>query len=308
MLEYPLAGMLFPEWRDRDFFNIDRLQSVMKEDELTTKPAMTEVVETIDEIENNFGSIAYSKAGAILRMFQNALSPEVFQEALRHYLKVNHHKVVTPLAFTSAFETVLAQRKFTKFNFTEAFRSWELQKGYPVVHVSYNASQTSFHVTQKRYFADTTMNDDDGSRWTIPLSFATQSNQNFADTSITHYFEKATDEIIIQAESSPGWFVFNKQQMGYYRVNYDFENWHSLINVLNDKSFEQIHVLNRAQLIDDSMSFAQSGLVDYKVASGVLMYLKHETDYIPWASASPHLHRVNNLFGGRNEKFNVSGI
>lgn len=308
LLEYPLTGALYPSWRERDFFNIFTLQDVFREDDYITQPAMTQVVETIDEIESNFGAIAYSKAGAVLRMFQHALTPELFQKALRHYVKSNHHKVVSPTSFYVAFEQVLAQEGFTAFAFTEAFKSWEEQKGFPVVTAHYDASTMQFRLTQHRYFNDSTIRDEEESGWMIPLNFATSKDQSFTNTAITHFFEKQSREKVIQLEDAPGWFVFNKQQLGYYRVNYDLVNWQSLINVLNSQNFNDIHVLNRAQLIDDALSFAESKVIDFDVATGVLKYLRQEIDYTPWAAAAPHLFKFSNLFGGRNPQLNVSFV
>lgn len=54
------------------------------------------------------------------------------------------------------------------------------------------------------------------------------------------------------------------------------------------------------------MSFASAGLIDANVASGILMYLRRETDYVPWAAAKAHLDKISELFGGKNEVFNVS--
>lgn len=95
------------------------------------------------------------------------------------------------------------------------------------------------------------------------------------------------------------WFVFNKQQLGYYRVNYDISNWNALIVTLNSGNFNEIHVLNRAQLIDDSLSFAFSGYLDYEKALEVLEHLSRETDYIPWKAAVSHLDELEYLLVGQ---------
>lgn len=268
---------------------------------------MTESVETIDEIEGIFGPIAYYKAGSVLRMFENVVTPLVFQEALRNYLKTNYRQVVTPKEFYQSVEEILARQNFRDFNFTDAFRTWELQKGYPVVHVSFNRTRSQFDVTQKRFFIDPNLRDDADSSWTIPINFATSLDRNFDNTSISFYFEAGNNETVFAIDSrlDPEWFVFNKQQLGYYRVNYDLENWNKLQVVLNSDNFTHIHVLNRAQLVDDALSFAKAGLIDENLASGILAYLRLETDYIPWAAAAPHLTELYELFGGRNQEFNV---
>ena len=47
----------------------------------------------------------------------------------------------------------------------------------------------------------------------------------------------------------------------------------------------KIHVINRAQIIDDAINLARSGLLSYEIALGVTSYLNKEVEYIPWAAA-----------------------
>jgi ERAP1-like C-terminal domain len=215
---------------------------------------------------------------------------------------VNSQKLV------DAFTSVMAQRGFTAFNFDAALRSWELQKGYPVITVSFTDSK-QFQVTQQRFFTNKKELSDDSSSWYIPLNFATASNPNFDDTQITNYFVNDQEVSMISAPTNfeaNQWFVFNKQQLGYYRVNYDFNNWHALIVALNSDDFDKIHVLNRAQLIDDSFNFAAGGYLDYKVAFGILTYLSRETEYTPWAAADRFITQLYTTFGPKNDQLNVS--
>lgn len=84
VFESQLTSNLHPEWRSRDFFNLNILQGVFKYDESNNAPAVSEHVETLDEIQGIFGPIAYEKAGSALRMFQNAIGPQYFQDSLRN--------------------------------------------------------------------------------------------------------------------------------------------------------------------------------------------------------------------------------
>lgn len=70
---------------------------------------------------------------------------------------------------------------------------------------------------------------------------------------------------------------------GFYRINYDQRNWNLLIKILNDQTrFQEIHPINRAQIIDDAMNLALSGRLDYKTALDITSYLSHEKSYVPW--------------------------
>ena len=68
------------------------------------------------------------------------------------------------------------------------------------------------------------------------------------------------------------------------RVNYDVENWKLIAQQLKT-DHTAIHVINRAQIIDDAINLAKSDLLDYETALSVTGYLSNEVEYIPWASA-----------------------
>lgn len=204
-----------------------------------------------------------------------------------------------------ALQEAMDAKIFNEFNFAEAFETWEHQSGYPIIHVTHNKILGQFQVTQKRYL-NANSNNINSSSWFVPLNFAHANNPDFEDTTITHFHENGTSLKLIPTGSIQGfddndWFVFNKQQLNYYRVNYDLENWRNIMRVLNSADYQQIHVLNRAQLIDDAFNLAFDGYVDFDVLLGILAYLQHETDYLPWGSAANYLDRLDYLLSGANE-------
>ena len=58
--------------------------------------------------------------------------------------------------------------------------------------------------------------------------------------------------------------LFNIQETGYFRVNYDDANWQLLVNQLAD-DHTAIHVINRAQLIDDALDLARAGMEPFDI-------------------------------------------
>jgi aminopeptidase N len=201
---------------------------------------------------------------------------------------------------------VMDQSGMNKFTFSLAFRTWELQEGYPVINVSFNNGR--FIVKQERFFDDKTRNMNDETKWWIPINYATESEHNFTDAAFTHYFNDYENELeIVDANHNANdWFIFNKQQLGYYRVNYETENWHKLINYLKGSNFETIHTLNRVQLIDDSFALADAGYINYSIPYDMITYLKHELNFFAWDIAMEHINKVFNAFGHRNPILNVS--
>lgn len=74
--------------------------------------------------------------------------------------------------------------------------------------------------------------------------------------------------------------------LGFYRVNYDEFNWNLLTRQLKT-DINEVHVINRAQLVDDSLNLARADRLSYEIAFDLISYLSSETDYLPWQAALP---------------------
>lgn len=71
---------------------------------------------------------------------------------------------------------------------------------------------------------------------------------------------------------------------GYYRVNYDSQNWKLLAQQLLT-NHTAISVINRAQIMDDALNLAEAGILDYDTALDLTRYLENEKEYVPWDAA-----------------------
>lgn len=77
---------------------------------------------------------------------------------------------------------------------------------------------------------------------------------------------------------------------------YDERNWIGIIKTLNDPDqYKKIHTLNRVQLIEDALTFAYFGDLDYGFAFHMLKYLKHEKEYTPWFAALNGLNPISRI-------------
>lgn len=119
---------------------------------------------------------------------------------------------------------------------------WTTQSGYPVVTIEVSDDRRSLSISQKQFQLQHKNNDN---AWNIPLNYATSDeNSNFSDTTYKMILS-GNETINITFPNEIDWIVFNVQQTGYYRVNYDEETWSRISKALiNGK----IDVLNRAQV------------------------------------------------------------
>jgi len=69
---------------------------------------------------------------------------------------------------------------------------------------------------------------------------------------------------------------------GYYRVNYDDRNWRKLVHYLNSDDYVKIHVLNRAQIINDLFVFVRDGQIIGTIFDNLINFLLRDTDYVTW--------------------------
>lgn len=96
--------------------------------------------------------------------------------------------------------------------------------------------------------------------------------------------------------------------LGYYRVNYDATNWALIANYLKSENYGNVHVVNRAQLVDDAFNLARSGRISYTVLLNLAEYISQETDYVPLYSLFRGLTYLNRYLSGTEyySKFKVS--
>lgn len=73
---------------------------------------------------------------------------------------------------------------------------------------------------------------------------------------------------------------------GFYRVNYDKENWWKISEYLKSNDYSKIHPINRAQLLYDVFRIYQDDQSYLEILVSITSYLHQETDYLPWIPAS----------------------
>lgn len=109
---------------------------------------------------------------------------------------------------------------------------------------------------------------------------ATELKPNFKNTSALFWLKSRIDSI--QTDLRHHWVVINVQQSGYYRVKYSPQLMNRIIDVLYGVNYRFIHVINRAQIIDDAFQLALMNKIKLLVPLKVSLYLRKETAHLPW--------------------------
>lgn len=190
----------------------------------------------------------------------------------------------------AALQRSVDEDKTLQINHTvkEIFSSWSHQRGVPVLLVTRNANG-SLTISQERYFNENPKNPDP-STWWIPYNVASKHSPSIHQTAAIGWLAQNQRSKLIEQTptvkwSSGDWVLLNQQQTGYYRVQYDAENYKLLTKSLTSGNLSEFHPISRSQLIDDLFEFTKTDRLPDSLFLDLIDYLQHETEYAPWTSA-----------------------
>ncbi|XP_001662886.2 aminopeptidase N [Aedes aegypti] len=296
LYEYYATHLAYPEVGYWELFNTQVIQAAMVPDGLETTRPMTWNADTPRSIASLFDRVAYPKSGSVLNMMRNVLGEINWTAGLKAYLTArqfdgaNADHLYVGLQSAIQGKNVLPEGVTVK----AIMDTWANEKGYPVLSVRRTYETGDIIISQERFISDRKV--PNTNVWMIPYNYVHQSKADFDDLSTFSWLSTKAARINTEVPANE-WIIFNKQQVGYYRVNYDANNWELITNALIN-NLSSIDRLNRAQLIDDAYWLARSGRLDIEVLMKLLTYLKDETEYAPWTAANNVLSYFNGKLRG----------
>ncbi|XP_078532219.1 glutamyl aminopeptidase isoform X2 [Lissotriton helveticus] len=285
--EYKGIDAAEPDWQMFDQVLSDDVLPVMKDDALQSSHPIVVNVSTPNEITSVFDGISYSKGASILRMLEDWITPEKFQAGCQAYLVKYHFKNARTDDFWQCLEE--ASGKPVK----EVMDTWTRQMGYPVLNV-----QSTNTVTQKRFLLDPSANPMEppselGYTWHFPIKYAATINKQ---EHVAFYNKSMSTGVILSPydPNNDGFLKINPDSIGFFRVNYEEQNWDTLSSLLlNNLSI--FSVADRAGVIDDVFAFASAELLNYTTALNLTKYLVHEDAYLPWQRVTSALSYLTDM-------------
>ncbi|KAL6260719.1 hypothetical protein P5V15_008242 [Pogonomyrmex californicus] len=269
-----IVNKVMPDIRLLDLFVVQTQQESLRLDDQQIMSSLTPEVNNIFENDIFFPLAYYIKAPCILRMLEHALGNQIFQDSIIKYLE---KQTGNPDDFWTAIQSAydLEQNKtmIGEINVKDIMDPWIKEKQYPVLEIDY----------KKRWFLIENMS----KKCKIPFRYIFPPYITFQNTSSlvwlnVQYKHIYRDDDIWKHMESYWPLIANPQQTGYYRVNYNEDNWIKIARYLNSENYTNIHVLNRAQIIDDAFHFVTSHKLSYFIFVELTNYLSRETDYIAW--------------------------
>uniref|UniRef100_A0A182YG72 Aminopeptidase n=1 Tax=Anopheles stephensi TaxID=30069 RepID=A0A182YG72_ANOST len=298
--EYYITSQLEPSWKFWEQFVLRNVHTALSKDCHSSARPMNYYATDPAILNELYDYVVYDKSASVIRMMQSVIGIDTFRQAINDYLRSRSYLSTRPEYLYTSIE------KFRTVDLPASvetiFESWANAPGYPVVTVTVDRTKRTLTASQKRFWMPNEVETaPENKLFYIPLNYASSvsSSSTFEDTAPTFWLTPTEPTTTISIESGIEWLVVNKQQTGYYRVNYDEESWHKLITVLNSDRFDElVPVINRAQLVDDVANLARAGEVGYNVALSLMQYLERETEYIPWSTAYNALLFLDRMYSG----------
>uniref|UniRef100_A0A667X644 Aminopeptidase n=1 Tax=Myripristis murdjan TaxID=586833 RepID=A0A667X644_9TELE len=281
-VSYLGANSAEPDWNIKDLIVLNEVHGVMAVDALASSHPLSSKEEDIqkpEQISELFDSITYSKGAAVLRMLSEFITEAVFSRGL------SYPSITLSLFKWSSFQAVNATTPSLGLpeSVEDIMNRWILQMGFPVVTIDTKTGR----VSQKHFLLDPDSVVERPSpysyEWFVPITWAK------ADGVEQQYWLLKKEDTNTKMTIGTGeWLLANINMTGFYRVNYDSENWERLLTKLSSQH-QDIPVINRAQIIDDAFNLARAKAVSTILALKTTKYLFREVEYMPWQTASRNL-------------------
>uniref|UniRef100_A0A8D0AR57 Aminopeptidase n=1 Tax=Sander lucioperca TaxID=283035 RepID=A0A8D0AR57_SANLU len=287
-VEYLGADYAEPTWNIKDQIILYDVHKVFAVDALASSHPLSrreEEVNTPAQISEMFNTISYSKGAAVLRMLSEFLTEPVFAKGLSSYLNTF---AFGNTVYTDLWDHLQQAVKNTPgmhipHTVHNIMNRWTLQMGFPVVTIDTRTGS----ITQKHFLLDPDSVVDRPSQfnytWFVPIKWMKTGVEQQQ-----HWLLQKTDAHIQMRVSGEDWVLANTNVSGYFRVNYDLDNWDRLLSLLNT-NHQALSIINRAQIIDDAFNLARAKIINTTLALRTSKYLAKERDYIPWESALRNL-------------------
>ncbi|XP_018344310.1 PREDICTED: aminopeptidase N-like, partial [Trachymyrmex septentrionalis] len=275
LLTANVINEIFPDSRVSDLFVVQIQHDSLNLDTHFLMKSLQQEINDIADIDLLLTSVFYIKAPAIFRMLQHMLTDMVFQKGIDKYFNMKFSQLSSANSdydLWMALQTahIESGSKYLS-NLRSMMSKWITTSQYPVVNVTRESPSGNIIISQGK------------NTWWIPITYTTQTELNFNDTVPRYWLTPNVQQIIISNITQFDWIILNLQQTGYYRVNYDSTMWQRIAYYLNSDNYKNIHVLNRAQILDDAFYLViEEKSLNLSTFWNLSHYLSRETDYVAW--------------------------
>uniref|UniRef100_A0A8D3CPP6 Aminopeptidase n=1 Tax=Scophthalmus maximus TaxID=52904 RepID=A0A8D3CPP6_SCOMX len=261
-VEYLGADHAEPTWNMKDQIILNEVHNVFAVDALASSHPLTRREEEVNDpaqISEMFNTISYSKGAAVVRMLSEFLTEpvNVVLNFTWQCLVSIGVSVSSEFLLSSVYSQAVENTPGIHIPHTvhDIMNRWTLQMGFPVVTIDTRTGS----VTQRHFLLDSDSVVERPSQfnytWFVPIKWMKTGVEQQQ-----YWLLQKTDTNSLMRVSGHDWVLANTNVSGYFRVNYDLDNWGRLVSLLNS-NHQALSIINRAQIIDDAFNLARAKII-----------------------------------------------
>lgn len=264
-MEHSTIAAVFPEF-EPDVLRVEEAVDAMEADSLASARQIRQPIETEHDIHNAFDPITYSKGSAVLGMFERYLTPEVFRQGVRRYLRANANGNATAEDLMSALGEAAGQDVASSFN------TFLTQPGVPLLSMEPQCDEEGavVRISQSRYTPLGSRADAENA-WSLPVCVRYRAGGEVRRT--CSLVTETTAEIELEG-GCPDWIHGNADAAGYYRWTLRDEAMQSL----RSRGLRHLTVPEMISYADSIESAFEAGRLGFAPAMEALAPLARRTE------------------------------
>ncbi len=283
----------FPEWQMwTQFVSADTNRALSLDGLKNSHPVQQEVKDPA-QVSELFDAISYSKGGSLIRMVEQYLGPETFRQGLHQYLTDHQYGNARTQDLWAALEAT-SQKPVTAM-----MNGWTQQVGYPVLQVQTStvSNGVDLSLSQERFTYDRLLEEGppDPTTWQVPVAVTQKGG---GAPSFTLMDRKDFKLRLEQRPSQAGqWLKVNPQQTGFFRVNYQPQEWERLVPAVRSM---ELPALDRLGLQNDAYALSRAGLLPVTQFLSLAQAYENDTDATVWGDLASNLRDVDQLLADQD--------
>ena len=231
-----------PDW-GAEFGAVDAREGAMGQDSLRTTHPIVQDVRTVEQANQAFDAITYSKGESVLSMLETYASPNVWQRGIQAYIRAHQYQNTRTDDLWHAEEAAGAN------GLTQIAHDFTLQPGVPLIRVgavTCDAGRSRVSLIQDEFSADRKPGSFTPLSWHVPLRVAIVGGQP-----VTAVTEGRETQVTVPG---CGPLLVNAGQTGYYRSLYPAAAAEQL-----RADFTRIDPVDELGLVRDQQALSEAG-------------------------------------------------
>jgi aminopeptidase N len=280
-MEMKATDAFRPDWERWVHFGLSRTAAFDTDALLATRPIEYPVVSP-EEAEGMFDVLTYEKGASVVRMLEQFLGEDAFQDGLRRYMAKHQYGNAETTDLWDALQEASGQPVRSIAD------TWIFKGGFPEVSVEV-VDGTRLRLSQRRFRYDAGSVSGEGGRWAVPVLFGFavddgdgdgngNGNGNGEGVDVRDGFTVLDAPVVELDMGKPiEWINANQGGHGFYRVRYEA----SLLDQLVEGR-ALLSPLERYVLVDDTWAGVLAGTVPAEAFLAFAERFGDETDLAVW--------------------------